>query len=56
MGIISSKKDDMKYVWVLKVYIRKEWIIHNIYSSRAKALIMASTFSVATSITKWEVK
>lgn len=46
----------MKYVYILKAYIRKEWILYNIYSTRAKAQKMASELCVDVLITKWPVK
>jgi hypothetical protein len=43
-------------VWILKIYVRKMWRIHDIYDSRAKAQRIASEFGIDTSITKWTVK
>ena len=43
-------------VWVLKIYLRRNWTIFNIYSSRAKAMSVATEFNIDVSITKWMVK
>lgn len=35
----------MKYIYILKVYIHKQWVIMGVYDSRAKAQRVASEMS-----------